>query len=210
MQALVAEPLDRLGLRITDVDKYAVEMQIPEFTEPAGAGNVPAANYRMIAALAVMRKEIERKDIPGFVQRHGLPGFAPTQGHIPSGVPVIGYARDRILAGEMQRAMIIGKGSLFLARMTNLFDGISFLIEANPGLREEEAQVNRETIRRLIAESMRKLAEALLREQEQGVSKLSSTPHLKRLLAEGFSRQPGCWKRGRRGTDQGWPHDPGQ
>lgn len=168
MQALVAEPLDRLGLRITDVDKYAVEMQIPEFTEPAGAGNVPAANYRMIAALAVMRKEIERKDIPGFVQRHGLPGFAPTQGHIPSGVPVIGYARDRILAGEMQRAMIIGKGSLFLARMTNLFDGISFLIEANPGLREEEAQVDRETIRRLIAESMRKLAEAFLREQEQG------------------------------------------
>lgn len=52
--------------------------------------------------------------------------------------------------------------------MTNLFDGISFLIEANPGLREEEAQVDRETIRRLIAESMRKLAEAFLREQEQG------------------------------------------
>lgn len=168
MQALVAEPLDRLGLKITDVDKYAVEMQIPEFTEPAGAGNVPAANYRMIAALAVMRKEIERKQIPEFVQRHGLPGFAPTQGHIPSGVPVIGYTRDRILAGEMQRAMIIGKGSLFLARMTNLFDGISFLIESNPGPHEEEDHIDRDTIRRLIAESMRNIAEAFLREQEQG------------------------------------------
>ena len=27
--------------------------------------------------------------------------------------------------------MIIGKGSLFLARLTKLFDGISFLIEPN-------------------------------------------------------------------------------
>ncbi|MGI6575101.1 MAG: glycine/sarcosine/betaine reductase complex component C subunit beta [bacterium] len=165
MQALVGEPLDRLGLKLTDVDKYAVEMQIPEFTEPAGAGDVPAANYRLIAALAVMRKEIERQELPSFVQRHGMVGFAPTQGHIPSGVPVIGHARDAMLAGELHRVMIIGKGSLFLARMTNLFDGLSFLMESNPGIVQEEIGVDRETVRKLIAESMRNLAESYIKEE---------------------------------------------
>ena len=33
----------------------------------------------------------------------------------------------------MKRAMIIGKGSLFLARMTNLADGASFLVERSSG-----------------------------------------------------------------------------
>ena len=38
-----------------------------------------------------------------------MPGFAPTQGHIPSGVPFIGFARDLILEGKLNNAMIIGK-----------------------------------------------------------------------------------------------------
>ncbi|HBF77448.1 MAG TPA: glycine reductase, partial [Clostridiaceae bacterium] len=59
-----------------------------------------------------------------FIKSHGYPGFAPTQGHVPSGVPVIGYGREKILNGDMQRFMLIGKGSLFLGRMTNLFDGV--------------------------------------------------------------------------------------
>ena len=77
MQALVADPLRRLGLTMEDVDKYSVEMQVPEITEPAGAGDVPTANYKMIAALAVMKKQMERSQIPDFVTRHGMPGFAP-------------------------------------------------------------------------------------------------------------------------------------
>jgi hypothetical protein len=165
MTALVSEPLDRLGLQLSDVEKYGVEMQIPELTEPAGAGDVPAANYRLLAALAVMRKEIERQEIPDFVQKHGLPGFAPTQGHIPSGVPIIGHSRRQMLAGEMNRVMIIGKGSLFLGRMTNLFDGVSFLIEANPGQVEGRLGVDRETVRKLIAEGMRNLAQTYLNEE---------------------------------------------
>ena len=36
-----------------DVDRYATELHDPEITEPAGGGNVPSRNYRMIAALAV-------------------------------------------------------------------------------------------------------------------------------------------------------------
>jgi betaine reductase len=71
MTALVAAPLSSNGLNLTDVDKYSVEMQNPEITKPAGAGDVPEANYKMIAALAVMRKELERADINSFIERHG-------------------------------------------------------------------------------------------------------------------------------------------
>lgn len=131
--ALVTDPLDKAGLSITDIDKYGVEMQNPEITVPAGAGDVPAANYRMIAALGVKQGAIERSALNDFVKKHGLKGWAPTQGHIPSGVPYLGFARLGILGGEIQRSMIIGKGSLFLGRMTNLFDGVSFIMEANPG-----------------------------------------------------------------------------
>jgi betaine reductase len=34
--------------------------------------------------------------------------------------------------GKMKRAMFVAKGSLFLGRMSQLSDGISFLLEANP------------------------------------------------------------------------------
>jgi len=133
MTALVASPLEKGGLKITDVDKFSVEMQNPDITKPAGAGDVPEANYKMIAALAVMRKEIERGDIQKFIDGHGLPGWAPTQGHIPSGVPYLGFARDDLTKGKLNRVMIVGKGSLFLGRMTNLFDGVSIVLERNKG-----------------------------------------------------------------------------
>lgn len=132
--ALVTDPLGALGLSITDVDKYSVEMQNPEITVPAGAGDVPHANYKMIAALGVKQGAIERTELDSFVQKHGLKGWAPTQGHIPSGVPYVGFARKGLLDGSLKRVMIIGKGSLFLARMTNLFDGISVILEGNPGI----------------------------------------------------------------------------
>jgi betaine reductase len=70
-----------------------------------------------------------------------------------------------MLAGEIKRAMIVGKGSLFLARMTNLFDGISFIIEQNGG-KEETSAISKEEVRSLIAESMRKLGESLVGSEE--------------------------------------------
>ena len=154
MQALVTAPLARLGRKITEIDRYTVEMQNPELTEPAGAGNVPESNYRMIAALAVLASEIAREEIPDFVKKHGLPGFAPTQGHIPSGVPCLGFFRDRLLAGEMNTAMIIGKGSLFLGRITNLFDGLSLIVEKNPGRKAQSALPDKESIRQVLAEML--------------------------------------------------------
>ncbi len=166
MQAIVTDPLDRKGLKITDVDQYGVEMHNPEVTVPAGAGNVPEANYKMIAALGVKRGELERAGIMDFVAKHGMPGFAPTQGHVPSGVPVIGPARDAILAGKIKRAMIIGKGSLFLARMTNLFDGVSFVMETNPGFEvAKPTGIDEAEVRKLIAQAMRAMATSLA-EQE--------------------------------------------
>ena len=103
----------------------------PEITEPSASGDVPAQNYRLIAAMAALGKEISREDIPRFVEKHGMPGFSPTQGHIASAVPFLGHALERIMAGEMKRAMFLAKGSLFLGRMTQMSDGMSFILEQN-------------------------------------------------------------------------------
>ncbi|KJF25915.1 glycine reductase, partial [Clostridium aceticum] len=64
--SLITAPLDRGGLKITDIDKYSVEMQNPDVTKPAGAGDVPEANYKMIAALGVKRGELDRKEVATF------------------------------------------------------------------------------------------------------------------------------------------------
>ncbi|MDD2426553.1 MAG: glycine/sarcosine/betaine reductase complex component C subunit beta [Eubacteriales bacterium] len=159
--SLVVDPLERAGLKVTDINKYSPEMQNPDVTKPAGAGDVPQSNMKMIGALAVKRGDMDRKDLNDFVSKHGVVGFAPTQGHIPSGVPYLGHARQEILDGKMEKVMIVGKGSLFLGRLTNLFDGISFIVQANEGV-EEEATVSRDEIRGLIAESLRDFASSLL------------------------------------------------
>ncbi len=159
--SLVADPLERNGMKITDIDKFSPEMQNPDITKPAGAGDVPLANYKMIAALAVKKGDLEKKDMPAFASKHGLTGWAPTQGHIPSGVPYIGFAVEDIKAGKIKNAMIIGKGSLFLGRMTNLFDGVSFVIQANTGA-EDNSGVSEEEVKGLIAKAMKDFAETLM------------------------------------------------
>ena len=77
----------------------------------------------------MLRGRTKEKNLTDFIINHGMEGWAPTQGHIPSGIPYIGFAREEILKGSINGAMIVGKGSLFLGRMTNLFDGISIVIE---------------------------------------------------------------------------------
>ena len=162
--SLVTEPLDRGNLKITDIDKYSVEMQNPDVTKPAGAGDVPTANYKMIAALGVKRGDIERTELNDFIVEHGMEGWAPTQGHIPSGVPYVGFAREAMLEGEIQRAMFVGKGSLFLGRMTNLFDGISIVMEKNSGELDDGKAISKDEVRGLVAEAMRDFASHLLEE----------------------------------------------
>ncbi len=165
--SLITAPLDAGGLKITDIDKYSVEMQNPDVTKPAGAGDVPEANYKMIGALGVKRGDLERKQLPSFVTQHGMPGWAPTQGHIPSGVPYIGYAQQDLTTGTLNKAMIVGKGSLFLARMTNLFDGVSFILERNSGETETSGEgVSKAEIKEMILEAMRDVATQLMEKQE--------------------------------------------
>ncbi|MDD7761790.1 MAG: glycine/sarcosine/betaine reductase complex component C subunit beta [Ezakiella sp.] len=162
ISSLVTDPLDKAGLKITDIDKYSVEMQNPDITKPAGAGDVPEANYKMIGALAVKSGVIEKTALPTFAKTYGVNGWAPTQGHIPSGVPYLGFLREDMLEGKINRAMIVGKGSLFLGRMTNLFDGTSIVIERNTGKTEESAgaSTDEDTIKKYVAEAMREFAAA--------------------------------------------------
>ena len=94
-----------------------------------------------------------------FVNEKSLVGWAPTQGHIPSGIPYLGFAAEDLVAGEKNRAMIVGKGSLFLGRMTNLFDGVSILIERNNGkVSDENQQDLEELVKREVAQALRSFA----------------------------------------------------
>lgn len=160
ISSLTADALAKAGLKLTDIDKYSVEMQNPDITKPAGAGNVPEANYKMIGALAAMKGDIQKSELADFVSKHGMVGWAPTQGHIPSGVPYLGFAREKLLDGSMKRAMFVGKGSLFLGRMTNLFDGVSFVLQQNSGNAEPET-IPEEKIKKLIAASLKEFAKHL-------------------------------------------------
>jgi len=132
MTSLIVKPLKRVGLKMTEVDKYATELHNPEVTLPAGSGNTPLTNYKIMAALAVLEKEIERDQMDTFVKERGMPGFSPTQGHIPAAVPFLGHALEAMKADRIQNTMFVAKGSLFLGRMSQLSDGLSFLLEKNP------------------------------------------------------------------------------
>jgi hypothetical protein len=129
LEDLVVEPLQRLGRKIVDVERIATELHDPEITEPAGAGNVPQRNYKLIGALAVKREELAREELDSFERSHGLPGFSPTQGHVASAVPWLPHAVEALRAGEIGSTMLVAKGSLFLGRMTELADGMSILLE---------------------------------------------------------------------------------
>ena len=130
LEALVGSPLDAMEIQITEVGRYATEIHNPEITEPQGGGDVADRNYKMLAGLGVVRGEFARSDIPGFARAHGMPGFSPTQGHIASAVPWIPHALAAMRAGDLQRTMLIAKGSLFLGRLTRLWDGVAVTLEA--------------------------------------------------------------------------------
>jgi hypothetical protein len=106
-------------------------MHNPEITLPAGSGNTPATNYKIIASLAALNKQIEKAEIEKFVFERGMPGFSPTQGRVPAAVPFLGHALEAMKKGRMARAMFVAKGRLFLGRMSQLSDGMSFILEAN-------------------------------------------------------------------------------
>ena len=131
MQSLAVEPLIRHDIAMTDIDDFATELHNPEITEPQGSGNVPERNYRTIAALAAAKGDIARTDIAAFVTERGMPGFAPTQGHLASSLCYLPHALDRLTTGDARKVLLLAKGSLFLGRMCQLSDGMSVLLERN-------------------------------------------------------------------------------
>lgn len=133
VSALAVDPLERAGLGMLDVDDYATELHDPEITEPQGSGDVAERNFTMLAALAVRRGEMAREDIPTFVTERGMPGFAPTQGHLASAFCYLPHARRRLTTGDANRVLLLAKGSLFLGRMSRGSDGMSLLLERNDG-----------------------------------------------------------------------------
>ncbi|MBA3267989.1 MAG: glycine reductase [Acidimicrobiia bacterium] len=135
MEALAVEPLERVGLAMTDVDDFATELHNPEITEPQGSGDVAARNYRTMAALALRRGDIDRESLATFVTERGMPGFAPTQGHLASALCYLPHAVRRLTSGDAGRVCLVAKGSLFLGRMCQLSDGMSMLLERNAGSR---------------------------------------------------------------------------
>ena len=128
-ESLAEKALAKLGMKLTDVDRYAVELHNPEITVPSGSGDVPRTNYLTLAALAVMRGQIRKDQMEDFVRTRGMLGYAPTQGHIPSAIVYLGHALDSLRNNQIKNALFISKGSLFLGRMTQLSDGCSFLVE---------------------------------------------------------------------------------
>ena len=163
-EALVFDALDRNGLKVTDIDKLAGELHNSDVLKPAGGGDPAEGFFKVVAAAAIKRGDLPKAEMKNFVKEHGMVGWAPTQGHIPSGAPCIGVVRDDILDGKIKNAMVVGKGSLFLGRMTNLFDGVSFVIEANKGIQAEEKGVSEEEVKGLIAKALKEFAAGLLAE----------------------------------------------
>lgn len=69
---------------------------------------------------------------------------------------------SELTTGELNRVMVIGKGSLFLGRMTNLFDGVSIMVERNKGVTEEAGKISKDEINKMIAEAMKNFASQFL------------------------------------------------
>jgi hypothetical protein len=135
MTSLVIKPLNKIGKKMMEIDRYATEMHNPEVTLPAGSGNTPYTNYKIMGALAAMAGEISPASIEEFVKTKGMPGFSPTQGHVPAAVPFLGHALEAMREGKMKNTLFVAKGSLFLGRMSQLSDGMSFLLERNPKIK---------------------------------------------------------------------------
>ena len=128
---LVLEPLRRLEWGIDRLDRVVTEVHNPDITVSAKAGDVAARNYKMMAAMLAMAKEIDKSDIAGFGRAKGVCGYAPTQGHIASGFVYVPHALREMAAGAIRNCMLVARASLFLGQMTELTDGMSVLIERN-------------------------------------------------------------------------------
>jgi hypothetical protein len=64
-------------------DSEERELHNPETSLPAGSGETPATDCRIIAALAAWSEETDQTEIETFVTERRGPGFCRTRGHAP-------------------------------------------------------------------------------------------------------------------------------
>jgi betaine reductase len=132
LKALVLEPLNRLDLDPAVIDKFVTELHNPEITLAANGGDVAERNYRMLGAVLAKAGKIAKSEMPLFIKQKGLPGFAPTQGHIASALAYIPHAVQAFARGQLRQCLLFARASLFLGQMTQLSDGMSVLLERHP------------------------------------------------------------------------------
>lgn len=132
LKALVVDPLERLEWDVHSVDRFVTELHNPDITVPAKGGDVPERSYRMLAAVLASSGKMERGGINGFARRKGVPGYAPTHGHIASAFVYLPHALRALNQGEIRNCFLFARASLFLGQMTQLSDGMSVLLERHP------------------------------------------------------------------------------
>ncbi len=132
LKTLIIDPLNRLELAVPSVDKFVTELHNPEITLPANGGDVAERNYRMLGAVLAKAGKLAKTEIPAFMRERGLPGYAPTQGHIASALAYVPHAFQALTEGQFQRCFLFARASLFLGQMTQLSDGMSVLLERHP------------------------------------------------------------------------------
>jgi glycine/sarcosine/betaine reductase complex component C subunit beta len=129
LKALVVDPLNRLELALPAIDKFVTELHNPEITLPANGGDVAERNYRMLGAVLIKAGKLAKSDLTAFMKEKGLPGYAPTQGHIASALAYVPHAVQELTEGEFKRCFLFARASLFLGQMTQLSDGMSVMLE---------------------------------------------------------------------------------
>jgi betaine reductase len=132
LRALVLDPLERLKWDIGSVDRFVTELHNPDVTVPAQGGDVAERSYRMLAAVLASAGKIDRSEVKGFARKKGVPGYAPTQGHIASAFVYLPHALRALKGGEIRNCYFFARASLFLGQMTQLSDGMSVLLERHP------------------------------------------------------------------------------
>ncbi|MFQ5850111.1 MAG: glycine/sarcosine/betaine reductase complex component C subunit beta [Candidatus Binatia bacterium] len=132
LKALVIEPLERLEWDVASVDRFVTELHNPDITVPAKGGDVPERSYRMLAAVLASSGKIPRSEVAGFAKSKGVPGYAPTQGHIASSFVYMPHALRALNQGKIRNCFFFARASLFLGQMTQLSDGMSVLLERHP------------------------------------------------------------------------------
>ncbi|HEX6438862.1 MAG TPA: glycine/sarcosine/betaine reductase complex component C subunit beta [Candidatus Binatia bacterium] len=129
LKSLVVDPLNRLELGVPAIDKFVTELHNPEITLPANGGDVAERNYRMLGAVLVKAGKLAKSDLALFMKEKGLPGYAPTQGHIASALAYVPHAVQELTHGQFKRCFLFARASLFLGQMTQLSDGMSVMLE---------------------------------------------------------------------------------